>query len=505
MGQLEWLTTLPSHYNNIIYVHHAAGIVSALRGAGGIMLTTIALLSLAVVSAPSARHASLYRPRIEVWTNRDDAAVFTRGERVRVYFRLDQDAYVTIFRVDTDGRVRVLFPRDPWEDNFARGGRDFEVDGRVLGSDAFTIDDQPGVGYLFGVASADAFVYDQIESGDHWDYRVIADGRVRGDPYVAMTDLSQRIVPEGYTDWDYDVVSYNVGQHYDYPRFLCYDCHSYVSYSSWDPYYDSCVRFRMFVYDDPWYYPYRYYGGSRVVFVRPFRPQPRFIFKDWGTDRPSREAFVSRERERPVNDNTRRGVTGRDIGGLGSVPPPNVRDRRGRSGDDRNNGGNDRGNNGNDRGNHGNDRGNNGNDRGNHGNRGNDDRGNRGNDDRGNGGRRQPSDPPMVQPPVDQPRVEPRRDEPRRGEPRVVEPRSEPRRDEPRRVEPRVVEPRSEPRRDEPRRVEPRNEPRSEPRRAEPQNEPRSQPQPHAEPRRDPPPREASKPRTEPEVRRRKP
>ena len=470
------------------------------------MLTTIALLSLAVVSAPSARHASLYRPRIEVWTNRDDAAVFTRGERVRVYFRLDQDAYVTIFRVDTDGRVRVLFPRDPWEDNFARGGRDFEVDGRVLGSDAFTIDDQPGVGYLFGVASADAFVYDQIESGDHWDYRVIADGRVRGDPYVAMTDLSQRIVPEGYTDWDYDVVSYNVGQHYDYPRFLCYDCHSYVSYSSWDPYYDSCVRFRMFVYDDPWYYPYRYYGGSRVVFVRPFRPQPRFIFKDWGTDRPSREAFVSRERERPVNDNTRRGVTGRDIGGLGSVPPPNVHDRRGRPGDDRNNGGNDRGNNGNDRGNNGNDRGNNGN---NHGNRGNDDRGNRGNDDRGNGGRRQPSDPPMVQPPVDQPRVEPRRDEPRRGEPRVVEPRSEPRRDEPRRVEPRVVEPRSEPRRDEPRRVEPRNEPRneprSEPRRAEPQNQPRSQPQPHAEPRRDPPPREASKPRTEPEVRRRKP
>src|SRR6266545_3460417 len=453
------------------------------------MLTTIALLSLAVVSTPTPRHVSLYRPRIEVWTNRDDAAVFTRGERVRVYFRLDQDAYVTIFRVDTDGRVRVLFPREPWEDNFARGGRDFEVDGNELSREAFTIDDYPGVGYLFAVASADAFVYDGIESSDHWDYRVIADGRVRGDPYVAMTDLAQRIVPEGYTDWDYDVVSYNVGQHYDYPRFLCYDCHSYVSYSYWNPYYDSCVRFRMFVYDDPWYYPYRYYGGSRVVFVRPFRPQPRFIFKDWGADRPSREGFVSRERGRPVNDNTRRGVTGRDIGGLGSVPPPNVRDRRGRPGDERNNSGNDHGNNGKDRGNNGN--------------RGNDDRGNRGNDDRGNGGRRQPSDQPMVQPPVDQRRVEPRRDEPRHVEPRVVEPRSEPRRDEPRRVEPRVVEPRSEPRRDEPRRDgsrrveprnEPRNEPRSEPRRAEPRNEPRSQPQPRAEPRRDPP-RESPKPR----------
>ena len=465
------------------------------------MFTNIALLSLAVVSTPAARGPGFYRPRIEVWTNRGDAAVYTRGERVRLYFRSDQDAYVTIFRVDTDGRVRVLFPRDPWEDNFARGGRDFEVDGRVLGSDAFTIDDYPGVGYLFAVASADPFVFDQIESGDHWDYRVIADGRVRGDPYVAMTDLAQRIVPEGYTDWDYDVISYNVGQHYDYPRFLCYDCHSYVSYSSWDPYYASCVRFRMFVYDDPWYYPYRYYGGSRVVFVRPNRPQPRFIFKDWGSDRPSREGFVSRERERPVNDNTRRGVTGRDIGGLGSVPPPNVRDRRGRPGNDGNNGNN--GNNGgDDHGNNGgNDRGNRGND--DRGNRGNDNHGNRGNDQPGNGGGRRdrpdggkPSDRPMVLPPTDQPRVQPRREEEqRRVEPRVVEPRSEPRRDEPRRVEPRS----------EPRRVEPRNEPRSQPQpRAEPRNEPRSQPQPRAEPRRDPP-RESPKPRDEPEVRRRKP
>ncbi len=463
------------------------------------MFTNIALLSLALVSTPTVRDDNLSRHKIELWTNRGDAAVYTRGERVRLYFRIDQDAYVTIFRVDTDGRVRVLFPRDPWEDNFARGGRDLEVDGRALGSDAFTIDDYPGVGYLFAVTSADPFVYDQIESGDHWDYRVIADGRVKGDPYVAMTDLAQRIVPEGYADWDYDVISYNVGQHYDYPRFLCYDCHTYVSYSYWDPYYYSCVRFRMFVYDDPWYYPYRYYGGTRVVFVRPFRPQPRFIFKDWGTDRPSREGFVSRERERPVNDNGRRGVTGRDLGGLGIIPPPDVQDRHDRPGDDRGTG-TDRGNNGNGR---GNDRGNNGNGRGNdRGNNGNG-RGNNGNDDRGRGRRdlpdrpadNRPADRPMVLPPAEQPKVEPRRDEPRIIAPRREEPRQEePRRDEPRRVEPRN---------------EPRNEPRSEPRRAEPRNEPRSQPPPapppaRAEPRRDPP-RESPKPRDEPEVRRRKP
>jgi hypothetical protein len=450
------------------------------------MLTPIALFSLALISTPiPAAHSHFYRPRIELWTNRGDGAVYTRGERVRLYFRLDQDAYVTIFRVDTDGRVRVLFPREPWEDNFARGGRDFEVDGTQLGRDAFAIDDYPGVGYLFAVAAPDPFVYEQIESGDHWDYRVIADGRVRGDPYVALTDLAQRIVPEGYADWDYDIVSYNVERHHDYPRFLCYDCHSYVSYSYWDPYYDSCVRFRMFVYDDPWYYPYRYYGGGRVVVVRPYRPEPRFIFKDWGGTRPTRGGFVTRERERPasdrpVNDNTRRGVTGRDLSGLGINPPPDVRDRRDQGGNTE--GGTDR--------------------------RG-DERGSRDRTER-------PSDTrverPMVLPPQDRSReveprrVEPRRVEPRREEPRRVEPRTEPRaepRNEPRsqRAEPRN-EPRGEPRsqraepRNEPRsqRAEPRNEPRSQ--RAEPRNEPRSQPR--AEPARE-------KPRNEPEVRRRKP
>src|SRR5467141_1523308 len=145
------------------------------------MFANLALLSLAFVPTATARDPSLYRPKVELWTNRGDAAVYTRGERVRLYFRLDQDAYVTIFRVDTDGRVRVLFPREPWEDNFARGGREIEVQG-YESRDVFQIDDSPGVGYLFAVAAADPFVYDAIASGDHWDYRVIAEGGVRGDP-----------------------------------------------------------------------------------------------------------------------------------------------------------------------------------------------------------------------------------------------------------------------------------------------------------------------------------
>jgi Domain of unknown function (DUF4384) len=290
------------------------------------MLTTFGLLSLLAGSAagPTAPPAAVSdRPRVEVWTDRGDDP-YAGGQGVRVRFHTEQDAYVTILRIDTDGRVRVLFPREPWEDNFARGGRDYEVPGRDS-RDAFYIDDYPGVGYIFAVVASDAFVYDALESHDHWDYRVVADGRVHGDPYVAVTDLAERIVPPGYGDWDYDLAPYYVQRHYDYPRFLCYDCHSYANYSSWNPYDYSCVRFRIVVFDDPYYYPYRSYGATRVVFTRPLRPEPRFIFKD----RQSSDAFVTRVRTRSADDDQRRdiGARGRDAGGTGVIPPPEVQPR----------------------------------------------------------------------------------------------------------------------------------------------------------------------------------
>src|SRR5213594_1422553 len=431
---------------------------------GGPMMNPLWLLSLVTAPAgsPSIGPASVeYRPRVEVWTDRGDSP-YAGGQGVRVHFRADRDAFVTILRVDTDGRVRVLFPREPWEDNFARGGRDYKVQGGD-DRDAFYIDDYPGVGYLFAVASADPFVYDGIQSRDHWGYRLIADGRVRGDPYVALTDLAQRIVPDGYSDWDYDIPPYYVQQHYDYPRFLCYDCHSYVSYPYWSPYDYTCVRFRIVVFDDPYYYPYRYYGGTRVVFTRPLRPAPRFIFKD----RQGSSVFVTRGPQRPVTDDRRRdvGVRGRDLGSGSIIPPPKIQPPRRRPGSE--------------------------------------DQG----DDRGRGRRPdQPAQPDRRDRP-DQPEHRDRPDRPEhrdrpdqpdhRDEPgrldRPARPPAQPERraapEERRRADP--PPPRAEPRREAP-------PPRGEPRREAPP--PRSEPR--AGPKREPP---KDKPRAEPELKRRKP
>jgi hypothetical protein len=158
-----------------------------------------------------------------------------------------------------------------------RGGHTVELDD-APGRSAFLVDDYPGVGYVFAITSPDPFDYSSIVRRDQWDYREIANGRIHSDPYVALTALAERIARD--SAYDYDVTPYYVERRYDYPRFVCYDCHSYSPYSSWNPYSSSCKRYRIVVYDDPYYYPYQAYGGRVVVPGRPARLEPRYVFED---------------------------------------------------------------------------------------------------------------------------------------------------------------------------------------------------------------------------------
>lgn len=269
-------------------------------------------------------------PGVRIWT--DHGEVYRRGEKVQIFFRTERDAYVTVLRLDTDGRVRVLFPRDPGDANLARGGETYAVPG-VDEHDAFSVDDAPGVGYVFAVAADDPFMYDPFEANDHWSFEAIAnlsDGRVHGDPYASLQTLVQQIMPPGYTDYDTHLLPYDVEQHYDYPRFLCYDCHAYTPYAYWDPYSVWCPRFSLAVYYNPFYfypsywYPTRYYRGVNVVYVRPGLVGRQFVFRNRAAG--ASPYVVYRDRRGGWGDGPGdRGVRGGDIGGVGSVPAPGRR------------------------------------------------------------------------------------------------------------------------------------------------------------------------------------
>jgi len=244
--------------------------------------TVAATLALAALSIATPAEARQLEAR--VWLDRGHEPLLHHGDRVRLYYRTNRDAYVAIFRLDTNGTTRLVYPRSPHDAHYVRGGRDYRL--LFPNASSWFVRDDPGIGYYFAIASEapfdfGTFAWSAASSGYGWDlgqvYRT-----VYHDPYVAMDDLVAALVPDWrFSPYALDFATYHVGRRYDYPRFLCYDCHGFRSFSTWNPYLVSCTNFRVVIYNDPFYYPAYRYRGRRVVYVRPpvYR-QPRFIFKE---------------------------------------------------------------------------------------------------------------------------------------------------------------------------------------------------------------------------------
>ena len=246
-------------------------------------------------SLASAQDVQPYPLEARVWLDRGADPVLQRGDRARIYYSVSESAFVAIFHIDTNGTVRMVFPSSPQENHYARGGRDYRV--LFPGSTYWYVEDDPGIGYFFIVASPEPFDfrdfgYSNFAGG--WDLGLLG-RQVYGDPYLAMDDYVASLIP----DWEYvgyglDFTSYNVDQHYDYPRFLCYECHGFQPYYSWNPYVYSCTSFRVVIYNDPYYYPATRYRGTRVVYVQPRRGVAQFGFKERAVGEPSTPQVIVR-------------------------------------------------------------------------------------------------------------------------------------------------------------------------------------------------------------------
>src|SRR5881409_3789720 len=144
-------------------------------------------------------------PPVKVWLNHDN--YFQRGDKARVNVRLTDDGYLLVLHADAEGRVRVLFPLDPSNDNFVRGHESIEVRGRG-DREAFFVDDREGSGLVLAARSSTPFKFDEFVRGDHWDYRVLSARDAGDDKEAALLDMVQRMAPDGH--FDYDVQTYTV-------------------------------------------------------------------------------------------------------------------------------------------------------------------------------------------------------------------------------------------------------------------------------------------------------
>ncbi len=268
-------------------------------------------------------------PEPRIWLDRGDDPVLTAGDRVRIYYRTEADAYVAILQIDTDGTTRMLYPRYPTENHYARAHRDYRL--LFPRSAYWNVDERPGVGYFFMMTSPTPFDltdFGYSNYGGGWDLSAVGN-TVYSDPYVAMDDYVARLVPEWeFVDYGLDFISYDVGGVHEYPRFLCYQCHGFRPYNTWNPYRYSCVDFQVIVYDDPYYHPSRRYRSDRVVMVGPRNPTlPRFEFKERVVGAPKAPLTVVRrgdaDRSTPQTTRRRSGPTS----GRGRVAPPPVNPR----------------------------------------------------------------------------------------------------------------------------------------------------------------------------------
>src|SRR5713226_3151251 len=182
------------------------------------------LLSLAA-PAPSAAAPTAPRsddPPVKVWL---DQGNYRRADKAHVNIKLGEDGYLVVLRADANGRVRVLFPLDPADDAFVRGGRTIEVRGRG-DREAFSIDEGEGSGLVLAARSVTPFKLDEFARGDHWDYRMLTARDAGDDKERALLDIVQRMVPDGH--FDYDAVNYTVaspqayydGAYYPYPSSI---------------------------------------------------------------------------------------------------------------------------------------------------------------------------------------------------------------------------------------------------------------------------------------------
>jgi len=229
---------------------------------------------------PAAARAAGDDPAIQLWLNSD--RTYLPGERAKVQVRARNDGYLLVLHVDPDGVLRVLFPLDPNDDNFVRGGKKYEIRGRG-GREAFEADGKSGRGTVYAAVSGTPFRFGQFVLGDHWDYRALAPDRLPSDPEQDLNELVRRMADESF---DYDILSYTVVERvvyaadysYSRPYYGYYD--NYWGCGGWSYSCGSGLSvglffgrpYRRYYYDpfyDPFFFDPYYY---RPVYFHPIRP-----------------------------------------------------------------------------------------------------------------------------------------------------------------------------------------------------------------------------------------
>jgi hypothetical protein len=286
-----------------------------------------ALILAAALAAPITDSA----PPVRLWLNSDGR--FRPGDRPRAYVQAAEDGYLVVLRADAEGRVRVLFPAGPSDDNFVHGGRKLEIRWPNA-AEATYLGGRPAVGTVVAVWSPDPFKFDEFVRNDHWDYRVLGAKKVDDDPEAGLVDIAQRMASGSQVDSDVATYSFGMWRAPGYGRGWGYPWHSGVrlGVSFGSPFYDP------FCYDPFWGYGafacpgygYRYGYGYGYGFGGFYYRTPRFYRQPFYVRSQTAPRFImprDRVRVTPIEPRTRSRSVERSPAPRVSMPAPRASGR----------------------------------------------------------------------------------------------------------------------------------------------------------------------------------
>jgi hypothetical protein len=166
---------------------------------------------------------------VEIWTNHSDGEYY-EGDNIVLHYRTNRDAFVAIYSIDTKGRVNLLFPSRPGEDNYIKGGVTYRLPGGLDDFD-LVVTGPEGVENIQIIASRERFpIPDWYPTSGlvcDWD-----------DRFEYMDYLNERYF-----------IRYD-GQRFSYDRTAIY-------VEEWEQYYFRPVY-------NPDYYPWTIYGNVYI-------------------------------------------------------------------------------------------------------------------------------------------------------------------------------------------------------------------------------------------------
>jgi hypothetical protein len=151
-------------------------------------------------------------PSVRVAIEGDRAVGY--GNPVRVRFQVSDNAFVTVVRVDGDGRMTILFPQSRNQRAAVRANTVYYARNNKAGGDfSFIANDMIG-GYVFAIASYAPLDFASFENRDFdrvggWSAFTVTNRNIARRPDVFIDRFAARVLWSVDTPYDYDVDYYS--------------------------------------------------------------------------------------------------------------------------------------------------------------------------------------------------------------------------------------------------------------------------------------------------------